>query len=53
MFSVLYKGYTIDYNGSATFNVYYDGVNVDCFTNYVDSNGEAFQAILEWIDENE
>lgn len=51
-FSVLYRGYEIDYNGSATFNVYVGGRNVDCFTNYVDSNTEAFEAIIEWIDEN-
>lgn len=54
MFSVLYKGYSIDYNGSATFNVYVNGRAIDQFTVYdIADKGEAFQHILEWIDEND
>lgn len=49
-FSVLYRGYNVDYNGSLTFNVYYGGNVVDAFTAYPDNEGEAFQDILEWID---
>jgi hypothetical protein len=41
----------VDYNGSLTFNVYYGGQILDAFTAYPTNEGEAFQDILEWIDE--
>ena len=50
-FSVIYRGYEVDYNGSATFNVYVDGRNIDCFTNHANSNAEALDAIIDYIDE--
>lgn len=51
MFSVLYHGYEVSFNGSATFNVYYAGKPVDSFTCYCDSRSEAFDAIMDWVDE--
>ena len=50
-FSILYRGFNVDFNGSATFNVYWDGMNIDAFTNYVESEADALVAAFEWIDE--
>lgn len=41
----------VEWNGSATFNVYYCGENVDCFTHY-GATPDNWQALAqEWVND--
>ena len=50
-----YEGDTfyISWNKSATFNVYVNNTEIDCFTDYVKNRGQAVHSASEWIKDNE
>ena len=41
----------VEWNGSATFNVYYCGENVDCFTHYGATPDNWQDIAVEWVDQ--
>lgn len=51
MFTITYRGVTITWNGSATFNVFRDGINIDAFTAYPTDKHDAARIIINTIDD--
>ena len=54
-FSSEFEGdiFYISWNKSATFNVYFNNKEIDCFTDYVKHRGEAIQSASDWVKDNE
>tara|TARA_R110000751_G_scaffold295014_1_gene403117 strand:+ start:340 stop:543 length:204 start_codon:yes stop_codon:yes gene_type:complete len=42
----------ISWNKSATFNVYFNNKEVDCFTDYVKNRSEAVESAHEYVKDN-
>ena len=42
----------ISWNKSATFNVYFNNKEVDCFTDYVKNRSEASESAHEYVKDN-
>ena len=42
----------ISWNKSATFNVYFNNKEIDCFTDYVKHRGQAIQSASDWVKNN-
>ena len=42
----------ISWNKSATFNVYFNNKEIDCFTDYVKHREQAIQSASDWVKDN-